>query len=395
MPMKIGHKIAVIYSALTVCAAALVSVVLFFWMSGYTNNLYYSFLEDRAMLIAQKDIDSRSMNTTDKERLHHRQDSFIRSSASQIIINAEHRSRVDSVLGRWVTPADINRLYAERQIEFHNGETLGVAIYYPRGEGDIIVVATSNHRLAAYMHSRLGWLLVGVIAVCAIMIVLVSKLYALKRINTLDEAYHREKQFVHHASHELNNPLTAIQGECEIALLKPRTAGEYQDSLGRIEQESRRMIQTIRQLLYLSLAMDNPTPENVEPIALEPFLGQFATDRVRLVVHQQESAPTVKANPFLLKMAVGNIVRNALKYSTAEVVIELSAHSLSIADHGIGIPKKDLAYIFQPFYRASNTHTYQGNGVGMSLANQILKLYGIKMKVTSVEGKGTQVVLSF
>ena len=154
------------------------------------------------------------------------------------------------------------------------------------------------------------------------------------------------------------------------------------------------MSQMIRQLLYLSSAMETGKGDDVEPIAWRQFLTPFADDRVTLKV-ETASDPVVEANPYLLKMATENIVRNALKYSEKPVVITLSDRQLTVSDEGIGIPRKELSLILQPFYRASNTRSYQGGGIGMSLSARIFKLYGIRMQVKSKENVGTTVVLEW
>ena len=92
-------------------------------------------------------------------------------------------------------------------------------------------------------------------------------------------------------------------------------------------------------------------------------------------------------------MAVSNIVRNALKYSSDEVTITLGEKSVEIKDKGIGIPQSDIPYISQPFYRAANTRSFQGNGIGMSLAVKIFKLYGMVVKIESKERAGTAIIL--
>lgn len=69
-------------------------------------------------------------------------------------------------------------------------------------------------------------------------------------LDRIDTAFKSEKSFVSNASHELNNPLTAIQGECEIALLKERSTSEYMDSLERISVESKRISLLIKSLLF-------------------------------------------------------------------------------------------------------------------------------------------------
>ncbi len=101
----------------------------------------------------------------------------------------------------------------------------------------------------------------------------------------------------------------------------------------------------------------------------------------------------ISANPYLLKMAIENIIRNALKYSSDKVHVTLNEKSVVIKDNGIGILKSDIPYISQPLYRAANTRSFQGNGIGMSLAVNILKLYDITVKVESKENVGTTIIL--
>ena len=154
------------------------------------------------------------------------------------------------------------------------------------------------------------------------------------------------------------------------------------------------MSQTIKQLLYLSMAMNESDGESREMIIWKDFLNRFTdNERVCLNVSQGCDSCCIMANPYLLKMAVGNIVRNALKYSSDDVDIILNEKSVVIKDKGIGIPKSDIPYITQPFYRAANTRSFQGNGIGMSLAVNILKLYGIVVKIESEENAGTTIIM--
>ena len=76
-----------------------------------------------------------------------------------------------------------------------------------------------------------------------------SRPNAIRMVYRIDAAYQSEKAFISNASHELNNPLTAIQGECEISLLKERTPAEYQSALKRIASENKRIIQLMQHLL--------------------------------------------------------------------------------------------------------------------------------------------------
>lgn len=392
--LKIAHKIIFIYSAITLCAMGMAFAVLWYWMSDYADNLYYSFLEERAELIAQKNLERCSGNRVYDIYMQHRTDTVAKPVSTQIVLDADKTQATRRALLRFMSPGQIERLRDKGELKFKHGDNLGLAVYYPKPEGNFIVIVMLNRHLGEYLHRQMGYWLIGVTSLCILIVVLVSRLYTQRHIDTLHEAYQRERQFIHHASHELNNPLTAIQGECEIALMKKRDAADYEDSLNRIEQEAQRMSQTIKQLLYLSMAMNESDGESRELIIWKDFLNRFTdNERVHLNVSQGCDSCCIMANPYLLKMAVSNIVRNALKYSSDDVDIILNEKSVVIRDKGIGIPKSDIPYITQPFYRAANTRSFQGNGIGMSLAVNILKLYGIVVKIESEENAGTTIIM--
>lgn len=240
----------------------------------------------------------------------------------------------------------------------------------------------------------IGWLLSLLPVVSGMLIYFVGRLYAGRIVNRINVAYHSEKSFISNASHELNNPLTAIQGECEISLLKERTPAEYQAALGRIASETKRIIQLMKQLLFLSHGDKEILKGTVEPIYLTEFLSQFAVSSVSF--SPDSFAMVVNANPYLLKMAIGNIIANARKYSDNKPVeIVLKNSVLRIIDQGIGIPPEELSRIYQPFYRGSNTRAYAGNGIGLSLSLRILQTYGAEIDITSELSRGTTVAISF
>lgn len=240
----------------------------------------------------------------------------------------------------------------------------------------------------------IGWLLLLLPVVSGMLIYFVGRLYAGRIVNRINVAYHSEKSFISNASHELNNPLTAIQGECEISLLKERTPAEYQAALGRIASETKRIIQLMKQLLFLSHGDKEILKGTVEPIYLTEFLSQFAVSSVSF--SPDSFAMVVNANPYLLKMAIGNIIANARKYSDNKPVeIVLKNSVLRIIDQGIGIPPEELSRIYQPFYRGSNTRAYAGNGIGLSLSLRILQTYGAEIDITSELSRGTTVAISF
>ena len=86
----------------------------------------------------------------------------------------------------------------------------------------------------------------------------------------------------------------------------------------------------------------------------------------------------------------------SLKDIAKQAGVSVCAVSLVvIRDRGIGIPKDDLPHIFEPFYRASNTGSVMGHGVGLALAKAILEKHGAKVNVESQPQHGTTVTVSF
>jgi signal transduction histidine kinase len=235
----------------------------------------------------------------------------------------------------------------------------------------------------------------GVIAAEVPAIYLLGRRLARRMIERIDRAYQSEKAFVGNASHELNNPLTAIQGECEITLMKDRSPAEYKSAINRIYEETRRIIRLMQHLRFLSKGDSEILHSGAEQVILSEFImQQFCGDRINF--SPDNFAFTLDINPELLKTALENIIGNALKYSGEGVVdLRLRASVLDVVDRGIGIPADEIGRVLQPFYRASNTREYSGNGIGLSLSIHILRAYGADVSIASVIGEGTRVRIDF
>lgn len=390
--MKTGNKIALFYSAITIGVIVMATLVFYLVSTNYISHLYSSYLTEKAYATAEKHWEK---DESDAERYASIQQRYEKTLpvATEILLNADSVA-TKQVLAGYLTERQIRSLYQEEVIHFNNEARMGAALYYPDNEGNFIVLVLSDNQYGQEIQQRIGWLLLGMILVSSVLIYFVGKLYAIRIVDRIDAAYQSEKSFISNASHELNNPLTAIQGECEISLLKVRSPEEYQSALKRIDSETKRVIQLIKHLLFLSHGDKEILKSAVEPIFLADFLMQFALGRVSF--SPDNFAFTMNANPHLLKIAIGNIIGNACKYSGDKPVdMRLRAGELTIRDHGIGIPPEELERIYQPFYRGSNTREYAGHGIGLSLSLRILNTYGAKVRVTSELGEGTTVSIDF
>lgn len=237
----------------------------------------------------------------------------------------------------------------------------------------------------------LEWLLLGI---GAMGVRRLSRQILAAFLARIDFASQSEKAFISNASHELNNPLTAIQGECEITLMRERSVAEYEDSLRRIAMENHRVIQLIKHLLFLARADREHLQSSKERFGLADYLMTFTSAQVSF--SPDNFAYQVEANPYLLKIALQNLLRNACKYSGDKPVeMRLRGSVLQIIDQGIGIPPHEVERVAQPFYRASNAQGYAGHGIGLSLSLRILRMYGAQVEISSCLGKGTTITIDF
>lgn len=391
--MKTGNKIALFYTTITIGIIAMVTVVFYFVATNYISRLYYSYLTEKAYAIAEKHWEKDEVDEEDYARIQKHYEETL-PVASEILLNADSLAETRTVLSRYLTNDKISDLYKGNVVRFHKDKELGAAVYYPDNEGNFIVVVISSNQYGGDIQQRIGWLLLAMLVVSAVLVYFVGRLYATRMVDRIDAAYQSEKSFISNASHELNNPLTAIQGECEISLLKERTPAEYQAALGRIASETKRIIQLMKNLLFLSHGDKEILKNERETVLLADFLMQFVGNRIRFTT--DNFAFVIQANPYLLKIAINNILNNACKYSgEAPVEMRLKGATLTITDTGIGIPEEEITRVYQPFYRASNTREFAGHGIGLSLSMRILRTYGAEVNILSEVGKGTTVAIEF
>lgn len=391
--MKTGSKIALFYTAITIGIITVVISVFYLVATSYMNRLYDSYLMEKGYATAEKHWEKDEVDAEGYARIRKRYDESL-PVASESLLNADSTAETTKVLSRYFTAKEIKDLYEGKAVHFSQDKQLGVAVYYPDNEGNFIVLIISNNKYGADIQHRIAWLLLGLLVVSGILIYFVGKLYAIRMVDRIDAAYQSEKSFISNASHELNNPLTAIQGECEISLLKERSPAEYQAALRRIASETKRIVQLMKHLLFLSHGDKEILKSATEIVYLADFLMKLVGNRIKFTT--DNFAFSIIANPHLLKVAISNILSNACKYSAEDPVeMRLNGSVLEIIDTGIGIPPEELKRVYQPFYRATNTREYAGNGIGLSLSLRILQTYGATVEITSELGKGTRVAIDF
>lgn len=226
-------------------------------------------------------------------------------------------------------------------------------------------------------------------------------------LNRLETAFETQKNFVSNASHEFGTPLTSIMGEAEVMLMKERTPEEYQQSLKSILGQAERLNQITQTLLYLAQTGYTDKKVAFEILRTDELLWQTKEMVDKLnpknnividfsLLPENPLKLKVMGNKQLLYLAFTNILMNACKYSNNKPVQVSIASSenqviLLVKDQGIGIPESEIQFIYDPFFRASNTRHFEGYGIGLPLTRNIIKIHSGQLLVTSVVNQGTTV----
>jgi signal transduction histidine kinase len=218
-------------------------------------------------------------------------------------------------------------------------------------------------------------------------------------LTRIESAFINQKRFVQNASHELKTPLTAIMAEAELALAKNRSTEEYKRSLQVIMTETVRLERITQGLLALTRLEEGAFASEATPLdvceLLNSTLSTFRLHHPEREVYkngEQASLP-ILGNRHLLQVAILNILDNAVKYSTGKIMVSnmrvgADTH-ISVQDFGMGIPGHELGRVRSPLFRASNTSSIPGAGLGLPLVDRIVKVHSGELEIISEEGEGT------
>jgi signal transduction histidine kinase len=229
-------------------------------------------------------------------------------------------------------------------------------------------------------------------------------------LTRLETSFETQKNFISNASHELNTPLTSIIGEADFALSKPRSSEEYVLALTHILEQAEALDKKTKALLFLAQTGYNGKSQKFDKIRVDQLIldvvdtvqkinPQFKISIDFSLLPENPEKLKVKGNEQLLHLALSNIVMNACKYSNGQTVtVSLGASDkaavILVRDLGIGIPADELQYIYHPYFRASNTGDYDGYGIGLPLARNIVWMHEGQLDVRSELNKGTSVQLT-
>lgn len=211
-----------------------------------------------------------------------------------------------------------------------------------------------------------------------------------------------QTRLLHDVSHELRSPLARLQAAIGLAHQQPEKMAA---SMQRIERESERMDKLIGELLTLSRLEAGAGQAHSEDVGIADLVHDIVDDAryeararqldIALAGDAATADACVTGQPELLARAVENVVRNAIKHSPdgGTVNVELSRQTdwlrIAVLDRGPGVASADLARIFEPFFRASNTqHSTDGHGLGLAIAQHVINAHGGRIGASLRSGGG-------
>ena len=450
--MKSTTRIALVFFLVTLAIMIVLSGAVYYFVSEYTYADFYKRLQTRAVLTARIAFDSDSSSVAYQqmreqilEKLPQEEDYIF-----EIIPGKTFEAESEKLK---VPVSFFNELAQGQPSEYQKQNIFYSGIRHEsNGKSYVVIVSAENYYYTNHI-TNLKRSLTGVVIFVSLLVLIVSIFFSryvfnpvrqitnqVKNIGSenlhlrlqasiknddinelkntfntmldrLETSFATQNNFISNASHELGTPLTVIIGEADVALSKDRNSQEYKDSLASILKEAERLERITKSLLFLAQTGFDGKRQKMEILRTDQLLWDVkeTIDRINPKNKVQLDLSLIPDNPLKLKiqgnaqllhLAISNIVNNACKYSSNQVVkvsIGTTENEVVVVvkDLGIGIPEGEIDFIYDPFFRASNTKSYEGYGIGLPLTRNIIRQHKGTLVVSSVENEGTTVRLSF
>jgi Signal transduction histidine kinase len=446
--MKIQHRIALIFALLTMSIVLTVTLADYYIANQNTFEDFYKRLEIRAIVAARTQFEKENIASATYEELRNTHLETLPKEQEYFI--SVNNLNADIIASKLQLPDVFYNNAIQRGSAQHRDHNVFYYGYlYKQSTGNkLVIISARNEFIDSYLSTLKRTILLSIIitSIVSVMIGLWFSKFILMPVrmithkmieitpgrlhlrlpvnkgndeiahlaetfnlmlDRLEATFETQKNFISNASHELNTPLTAIIGESEYALSKQRSADDYVNSLSVIYSEAERLKKITSSLLHLAQTGYTGQQKDFAMVRIDEVVYTVKATVDNIIPGNQvfidlglmpedESKLQVRGNEQLLELAITNIVLNGCKYSNNKPVsITIAAtHTrviVAIEDQGIGIPQHEIAFIYEPFFRASNTGKFNGYGIGLPLSRNIVRMHHGELEVTSEENAGTKV----
>lgn len=306
-------------------------------------------------------------------------------------------------------------IYGKRSPKFNifkvNGKSYRLYSQYymlSDGRGGVVQVFQSRE-IDNYLLRQLFFVIICIGLVSIGILIFISSYLAKKSLEPVRLAYERQKEFVSDASHELRTPLTIMKTNLELLSMKEdETIKENEKWFNNITSETDTMAKLVQNLLTLAQVDNNQMVIKAVYLNLSQ-LTQRVCDKLSIVAASKgidlssviSDNVMVKGDEGRLEQLIVILIDNAIKYTPQGGKIQINLMTtaekayLSVKDTGIGMKKEDIDKIFERFYRVDKVRSREqgGVGLGLNIAEMIVKEHKGKIDVVSSLGEGSEFIV--
>jgi two-component system sensor histidine kinase CpxA len=222
----------------------------------------------------------------------------------------------------------------------------------------------------------------------------------------IEELISRQRQLIYDLSHELRSPLARLN----VALDLGRKRKGEDPAFDHMEQDLERLSDMIERMLTLAKLDTSAAPVRMQRANLTEIIKSIVRDaefesreRDGIIRLTADGECSIWGNEELLRSAIENVIRNAIRYTAAQTSVEIELQhrdiedaarvSLIIRDYGPGVPEEELAKIFQPFYRVADARDRQSGGIGLGLAiaDRVVCIHGGLIRAENATPQGLRI----
>ena len=451
--MKTQTKIALIFFLILLSTIMVLSASVYFFTTRYSFTDFYKRLEIRGVVTARAELDHEEASQTVLQEVRELHLEKL-PEEKEYFFKIEPGHSFDAEAAQLGLPKSFfSTLLATGAATHQMGDIFFAGIRYSGKAGDyLVIVSAANYYSTHHLAYLRNILLIGIVLASAVALFVAfvfsrqvftpvkeitdkvkeisSQSLHLRlesgRVNDeigelettfnnmldrLETAFETQNNFISNASHELSTPLTTIIGEAEVTLSKSRSEREYVESLTTILSEAERLEKITKSLLFLAQTGFAGKAQKFDKVRVDQLLWDVKStidkinpkNKVQINTSLMPESPEqlkIKGNEQLLHLALTNLVSNACKYShNKPVTVSIGAAAdkviIVIKDTGVGIPDAELKFIYDPFFRASNVTEYEGYGIGLPLARNIVRMHTGELLVVSKINEGTTVQVTF
>lgn len=261
--------------------------------------------------------------------------------------------------------------------------------------GEVFVLANYTPvRKNAKAYIKIAFLAVGIMTV---MSYLLANFFASRSMTYIEQSYQKQKKFVSDAAHELRTPLAILYSYAELLEYNPRK----KEVIAHIKDEIQQMNDLVDKLLAIARYDNSTVVLQKERFSLNALIEDVIQAMRNLYssaafnFRDTDTAVEWEADKVMIRQLLNILLDNAVKYTKDDKKIDVKLENkssyikITVKDNGIGIKQEDLPFIFDRFWRAEKSRHQKSLGLGLSIADTIVKLHGGSITVDSKIGQGT------